>query len=716
MKTATLSQRISVGLVVVATGAFVTDIAVQIRNACFAKDPFTDYVPLARQLVANDWSLDIWKSISGWMAPGYPGLLAAAIEIFGDFAPMWINVGFAWLWIVLLAMWIRCWTESILVLAGGLLGWWLFLVLGYVNNAHFALYAYRHLPCMCFILLAWICCASRRPGIQWLTGLVLLFGLVVRETTMLAVPGLVSIMVLLSLEHDRGQRLRVLLKRAGRCLGPLAVCAVLGLLVLPVNNQVEHLWELVSTGRNFSPGVVGIQALAQISWPGWLGLALALVAAVWSKSLRLCSVCFLSAALGFVLVYSFTKWSPRYPFCVVFWLGPIAGMGLVYPLTKIPALRDGRQSVALALLVLVALGLHLGHRKSVLPFFPVVTAGEVKTFVSDISAKVPAEELLIIDRQSSLAGATVGSYLPHPSFSGVDSRLVLKSGERCHYLLPINQAAIAGKKMKRGAADWELVRRTCDMDPGPTIRLGPAEFGLFAVEPFSQHTVSKRFEPSRSAAWAMLDFRDVPLVVPPKLGTRSDSETAPLHLSRQPVQFLPLPPRDKPLELVCEAGVPLPKDWCWMTFPADQPIKIDLDRNRPLSSLIWFKQGWWKKGHQETYGVALLPGHKANLVLPVPGANQRGRLGCSLVFLPGQHPCPAGRISWRTVGSEAWVDTEFPAAARNVAIRLEQDYALGQHTCAFQVLLHTAQNTPLELRVATVFFEFSGHFEAAPNP
>jgi len=679
---------------------FVTDTAWRIQNAAFAKDPFTDYVPLARQLVEQQWSLDVWKRITGWIAPGYPGILSAGIALFGDFAPMWINLGFAYAWIVLLGFWVWRRTGSLPMTAGAVFGWWFFLGFGHVNNAHFALYAYRHLPVMCFILLAWICCDARRPWVQWLATFVILLGCLVRETALLAFPGCLLLVL-------RDGFARELLpetgRRALRCLGPLLPVALVGLLLLSVNEQIQHIWELITTGRNFNRGIVGVQAFGQIGWIGWIGVALAVLAAVRHQKGRLLVLCMASAAIGFTLIYSFTPWSPRYPFCVTFWLGPVAGVGLGYLFTLIPRVREWETAFVLAVLLL-GLGLQFTFRKTAAPFFPVVTAADVKGFVTQMKDAVPPDEVLILDRQSSLASAVVGSYLPHGLMNGVEHEPRLTAGERHHYLLPVNQAALAGKKVKTGAADWELVRQSCDMDPTEAVQLGAANFQLFAVQSFSETNVVATVEAKNTGGWAMLDFRQATFVAPPTLSVRSHTAFTAPKLSRQPVQFIALPRFEQDLELACASGFPIPKDWLWTTFPASQAIKINMDKRRPISTLRWFKSGWWKKGPRETYGVALLPDHQARLEVPVPGLNGSGRLACSLVFLPAA-PDAAGQISWRPDSAADWVESGF-SAQRNVAVRLEQDYADGQASCAFELLLRAAEDSAVELRLATVFLEY----------
>ena len=195
-----------------------------------AQDPFT-YVRTALELVDGGFGPEAWRSVAGFIAPGFPLLLAGIVLAAGPLAVAWLGVAFMGAAFGLLHALFRRWGLSPWgAMAAGLAAL-LLIWRGDPLNAHFLLYAFRGAPqfffCVAAVYAAERASSARRGAFALLplATLLLFAGASIRETTVLAGPGLA---LWIALDPAwRGRRLQALFWLALPALLALGAAAAL---------------------------------------------------------------------------------------------------------------------------------------------------------------------------------------------------------------------------------------------------------------------------------------------------------------------------------------------------------------------------------------------------------------------------------------------------------------------------------------------------------
>lgn len=491
------------------------------------------YIVLARRLVRSSFDPETLSSISGFIVPGYPLVLAAVMKLFGPLAAYWVNPVFLAGFFVFFTLLVRrCLgggrSEMVIVLATMCV-----VLSGYPLNAHYLLYPFRGAPELFFMFLAMHLLErgvrSTAPGAwRWslAAALALLAGGVLRETVVFVAAGMLAWMVARPAwgrpRTRRSDLLAFLLPLAAAAVAVLAVGLWRGELL----NMQWRVWFNSLLGR-FPSKPVGRSLREMLvllrSEFGWflLPLAVGLVRAV-----RRPAALFLFAlhALLFLVFYACFKPHPRYLLTVVVFLGPLAGWGIA-------AILDGLERIprvpralpyAAAVVLLAALNVHAVARLGL--WGPRVTRCDVVALTRSVDALVPPGSPLLVDKSCRYLVDVLTVFTDVEPVDPLTLGTNLVAQPPLVFAEPLDEACFYPDKHGVRAALW--IRRHADLrtpeGAGPDVcefSLGDGGYRCGAVVPWTCTQAVERveFEPGR-AALLWLDFGNA------GAGTRRDVE------------------------------------------------------------------------------------------------------------------------------------------------------------------------------------------------
>ncbi len=308
------------------------------------EDPLT-YKRLAFELLDARFSWTAWAELARFIMPGFPAILAVVIAVAGPVAVPWVNVFFMGAaFTMLYALYKRWGLTSGAGLVAGLVAIVLILQ-AFPMNAHFIFYAFRGAVHFLFIVAAFFVVQRADPvkpgwGL-WLTGatLVLLLGATIRETALLAWPGLLA-WALLHPEW-RGARIKALMWLLAPILVIVGLVAVLWIAGRLDGNVQVRLW----LGRAMADGITGYghRILAYMHMIGtslgWAGGALC-VLALWFTRRRLhIPALWIVPGLLMAIFYAGYLIHFRYLLDTMLLLSVLAGLGAGATLDAVGAVR-----------------------------------------------------------------------------------------------------------------------------------------------------------------------------------------------------------------------------------------------------------------------------------------------------------------------------------------------------------------------------------------
>ncbi len=496
-------------------GVVIVAAQLRILTTITGQDPFT-YVRVALELIDGAFRLEAWRSVAGFVVPGYPALLAVVVLLAGPLAVAWVNMVFFLAACILLYGLLRRggMRESGALIA--LLGMLLLLFTGYPLYPHFLFYAFRSAPQFFFIVCAYYVESLARPSqprhalLLSLVTLLLCLGATIRETTLLAFPGVAIALWWDPLWH--GRRWRALFWLA---LPLIVVATLLGafwvLGLVSVNNQVQT-WVSYLTGQGAAAYAGRLMAYGQIfargsGWPMLLLLALG----VWS--LRRCSrrlVLWVLPALLFTAFYSVFLVHYRYWFDSYLMLAVVCGVGAWFLCERLarrlaPSFRPvftGGVILGLTAWNLVAIsGLGMWgprvSRQDIRRITDVIDAAAPAQILTDWDCMFMIEALWVHARVQPLAG---WDRLPQALAEG---RMLYMHPER----IPSRQ--------RHGYSASEEIRRQADLLPvrdargdPVTVQLGDFVYSVQDVVPWEARALRTTIEIARHQRVFWLDFRE----------------------------------------------------------------------------------------------------------------------------------------------------------------------------------------------------------------
>jgi len=488
----------------------------QILTYASGQDPFT-YTRLALDLLQGGMSLAALRSVADFIIPGWPIVLAVVIQLFGPYAVSWVGFFILWGSAAGLLRLARKWG---LGPAGGLLLVWALLWSVWNGEglyAHFLLYAFRGAPqffCMvwAFVLLEGTDPARRSAAARLsLATCVLLAGALIRETTLMAWPGLLAWVLLAPAWKDRRWR-----GLAG-LVAPVAILAAGALVFILAsgwggNAQFRAWWMFLTQMDVQAYGGRWLEYFRLIGsaagWPGWMLFALG-IGFQRRQPGRL--LLWILPALFLAAFYAVFMVHHRYVLDSYLLLAVVAAGGVAFTFEAAghragPRFRPWILGGGLALL----LGLNLQAIRKLPVWGQRIARAEVEQFVQTTLRHAPDPSRLWVDGNCRHLIEVVWTYLcidPLPPWEDIPAALA--DGERYFWRL-----AVPGNVW--GSSSDDLIRRRADLVPvadetGAPVEasLGSMAYSLQRVVPWSRHQVEQEWRPDPDEPPLLwLDFQE----------------------------------------------------------------------------------------------------------------------------------------------------------------------------------------------------------------
>lgn len=492
-------------------------LAAQLRILTYltGQDPFT-YVRLGLELLQNGLSLEALRKVAAFIVPGYPLFLAMVVRGFGPYAPAW--VGFFWLWGALTGLLLlgRKWGLGPwggLLMATTLL--WL-LWRGDPLHAHYLLYAFRGGPQFFVVVWAVVLVESADPvrprgglRLSLATG-VLIAGALIRETSLMALPGLLAWAALApAWAKHRGRAVLCLLAPVAIVLaGGLAYALAVG---RGTNEQAVVWWSYL---RHLDAASYGRRLLGCFrsigDSAGWIG-SLLFALGLWlqrRKPFRL--ALWLVPALGLACFYAVFMVHRRYALDSFLLLAVVAAAGLAAGIVEAGrCMRPRLRAAWLAGSLVVMLGLNLQVVRKLPPWQQKVSRDQVEHLATATHrhetdpGRIWADwncPFLIEAAWTFLGGDPLSKWERFPS--GLDS-------QGWCYWRAAGAAAFSGVRCE------DLIRRHADLRPlvdetgaAEEATLGSLRYTLHRVTPWTERRVEQEWSPAPNGPPLLwLDFQ-----------------------------------------------------------------------------------------------------------------------------------------------------------------------------------------------------------------
>ena len=651
---------------IVASGLLIAA-AIEVQSYVVPKDPNLIYLAQARQIVESGWDLNLIRGIGRWLTPGYPLLLAGAIELFGAYAVAWVNLLFGLLFFVSLSLLLRHLLHDSLAYGFGLAGVLLLLFFGYVNNIHFHIYLFRDLPPQALVSLAMALSLIPRKGQPpgrvrlVIAGIILLLAASIREMALASAVGL-CLWMLMQPENQFRDRCR----RLAWLLSPFF--AVTGLLILlmlisgssgGLSGQVPRfLGRLQQLNFDALPQMIDLARL-QLDITGIILLALGLLAALRSPALWLLLV--MPAILN-LLLYGTWKYHPRYVYTSLLWISPLTGLWIGI---LAQWLKGRRRSVAMHI-ALAGLFLLLATALPRLePWFDRVDYPDVSAFRKQVHKAVQPGDFVVMEKGGRFAAAALFSYTRARRVDPGSVSTLKQANQRVLLMLPANKRAIFVDSVNEmnGMRTWEILRsryslRTVlDVDGKPLhTALAGGTYRFYEVATHDQRQNESTIGQGAANRLLVLDNTTTnPLqCVVSQASTRRFRLDPGLSLLRAG----PQPGTVRCTSTVDGGSVP---DQVLLTIvDAVQPVSYRFDDQR-ISAVGRFidptQPGWVLTGMHARHQVGLVE-HPARLRIPIP-KRERGHADIDFLFKTATPLAGPARLEIRT-GEEGAAPITFP--------------------------------------------------------
>ena len=491
-------------------------LAAQLQTLTYAsgQDPFT-YTRLALDLLENGMSSAAMRTVAEFIIPGWPVVLAVVIRLFGPYAVSW--VGFVVLWGAAAGL-LRLARQWGLGPSGGLLLVWTVLLLIWIGEglyAHFLLYAFRGAPQFFCIVWAFVLLEGADPvhksgGIRLgLAACILLVGALMRETVLLALPGMLAwVLVAPAWKKRRWGGL-------GFLLAPLALVMTGALLFIVSsrwggNAQFQAWWMFLTQMdvKAYGGRILEYFRLmaAAAGWPGWILFALG----IWFQRRQPARLLLWGLpAVGLAAFYAVFMVHQRYVLDCYLLLAVVSAAGLAFAF-EAAGRRGGSRfrpwilGVGLAL----AMGLNLQAIRQLPAWGQKISKAEVARLVQTTLRHVPDPSRIWTDGNcrylTDAAWIHLGA-MPMPGGENMVGQLAEGDWHYWRRLAPDTPDGIYSD---------DLILQHADMHPvadgdGQAVEafLGEVSYRLFRISSWSKRVAEQEWDPKGSPLlW--LDFQE----------------------------------------------------------------------------------------------------------------------------------------------------------------------------------------------------------------
>lgn len=642
-------------VVCAACASFIVAVHANVATYVCGNDPML-YIRAARTLLhPSRHGVEAVRHSLTFVAPGYPLFLAAAMRVFGELSPYWINAG---VWIVTVpVLWrvLRRLMGSDRAAAFSLLATLWILFGGHPLHAPFLLYPFRETPRFFLVILSYALLAGGRESGRMRIRLVLassvslLAACAIREPSALVLPGLLA--GLGGLSDSWRVRIRTWLW----FMGPWLVAGVAAWTLLSLFSV--HNFSQFSVMRYLGNHHVAIERAGRMMhWfpqraGGWVGVALiaaGIVRAGWQS--RILLAWFLLPSGLFFGFCAYMQMHDRYFLTALLFLVVFVGYGLDgvvrgseralrYAGLREPRLRAaGFVLTGCVAVVLVAGLVRTPGKQSV--WGPKVRAAEVREWQALVAGLEPSSDGHVRIAVEQRARYLEDMLLSYTDVEVLDPKEIAdwpRDWEPAHYFRSLNRRALWATPqwlMYVKVYAHRLIEHRLDLipvgdgeDPTPAIGAGRyARYRIsrwrpgrhaqsFGVVPGIDHTLWLDFGASEDAAGTMVQVLDATTGEP-----WSRHETDAVGLLAVVLEGGLV--RGTNAMLAVDAKSALPSQPMVVLSRGDDPAVFDLGRERRLSTNGWFPD----RSRGDTEPLCPVIGTTGDLSLWTPKALAAGPL------------------------------------------------------------------------------------------
>lgn len=640
------SWQLRAALVVLAIAGWA--VTYRVTSYASGQDPRI-YLDLAQKIRLAGYTPASIATCADWIVPGFPLLLAVAIEAAGLFAAFWINLP-----VFLLALW----PLSIVTkrMTGGsragvaiLYGFWVALV-GYPLNPHFMFMPFRGMVEWAFVFGA---VASASPVLDpdtplpsrvrraFLTSGLILVGVIFRETVGMVMIPIAFILFWGGCRQDRNAW-RVL----AAFLGPVVAGGVVfvawrmqGGEVLTMQSRV-WLESLLRFGyeRPFANVLINILQTIKAEL-GISGLVFLLAGLVVAARRREKNAAILTATAFILAVfYAMFQSHMRYTLTSVWLLAIVSGSGFAaiveWILGRLPRRmqKTAGVSVFCGLIALIAYGV-----ATTVTWGPQVSRADITSLQGHPLASRP---VIFVDRANRMVIDAISAYTHAAPKDPAYELENIRNYAGSYYIRTQDDNAKFDTISGVGGEDWIL--RYFDIKPtGDHFSIGGIIYDILSIEPWSTRDMTLRVScsnaPSGGVLW--LDFRSgVPTGTVDVVTRDADGANDVAVRLNQPAGFVAiwLTPgitagTDIVVTVTSDASIPEELDPVFV--PAGHTFWIPMEQGRPPSSSGLLGPGFANTRPMKKHAASL----ESNAVIRLPGlraSNANQPVKASLVLLP----------------------------------------------------------------------------------
>jgi hypothetical protein len=638
-------------------------VMLRIQTYVSGQDPYI-YISLARKLVRSGFSSSELMSIAGFIAPGYPLLLAGSIAMFGPFAPYWTNfvlmLGLVLVWVLIIrSIFGKGRIEAVVTIA------FLFFVLrAYVLNAHYLLYPFRGTPTLLFVFLGML--AVHRAGVlnrKLLTlagGISFVAAAAFREPAVIAMTGLIAWLLCRPFKwKDRGLHVGLFLL-PGIVVGLVAVVFMLtggdG-----ANFQVK-LWLSKVFGQ--SEGEAGAlfrknvymmlnffrdsfrMGFSNRLW-SYVGGALLLAGIVRGARRLETWLFFVLPAAMFFVFYALYVAHWRYFLTVFVFVAPLMASGLEWCIRGVGNLMQRRlrvPGVAAHAVCCVVLTVILGHSISKsAPWGPKFPLAEARRFQAALDkSSLPADRIIIDHRCNYLVDALVCLADTSPADAG-DLQAMWEEDGRAFFAMPLSDECFSSSGRYKGATAEQILRHRADLrelaceDGAPLQwKLADALYGLYEVVPWT-NTITRQavdlLPDEDSVLWLDLRGSELNEAEVSVVETESGERLAVARSERPGIMGLLIDGKKVTRSegiLIVAADSPIPADLSPVVVRASDMRAFPAASERSLSIAQWFRDPFEKGRTKDKYAAVFIRGGVLSVPVPAGSGGRVLRVGIGM--------------------------------------------------------------------------------------
>ena len=653
----------------------------RIMSYATGQDPriFLHYAEMIR---ASGYSAASIAHCANWVVPGYPLLLAAALDTVGIFTTYWINLPLFCLCLCLLAIMLRRFSCSREVALTLLASFWIILT-GNTLNPHYLFLPFRGVIEWMFmfaVLAVSVPALDRTRPVSFRyrcafgAGLLMVVGAIFRETVIFLCVPLCLLWLWNGVHRDRTawKGLAFMLAPVGVVFAGYAIWRLsLGSLL---NNQ-SRCWVIGFLRGGYAnpfPILLGdILSLirTELGVAGLFFLAVGVVLAFRRREKTFFIL--LSAVVLLILFYSMYKCHVRYTLSVVGLLAIVSGWGFAVTITAALNWLKPRWSGAAKAGVMAALAaLSLSAISRMEPWGPRISRADIKSL---LESPLASEPFVFVEKDNRhLVDALLAYTRVSPKDPASEGTNIIHF-QNAFYIRPLDDKGRTPIKQGIKGEDW--LKHFFDIEStGREIVLGGSRSGICRIKAWSNTHLSFGLSagPCEKGGVLWLDFKSGNGAdrIQVDLGNAAKTLSSKVELIR-PAGLVPLWVssdllRESNLNVSVHSSLPFPGNLDPVFVPAGVFQWFALEQGRLPSAVDLLEEGFEKRLRKDKHGASWLT-HATLRIPSLSGSSSVSNVAVSLTLIP--RPVSASEIQGTLVKKNdpsSVIDWRIPARrARN---------------------------------------------------